>query len=59
MKMIDLKKDLKKRAKDEFKILKILESSFLIRLIGDDFEFEEFYCFFTEFCEVCSILLII
>ena len=36
----------------EFKLLKTLDSPFLIQLIGDSFNFDGFYCFVTELCEV-------
>ena len=36
----------------EFKVLTKLNSPYLIKLIQDDFSFNGFYCFLTEFCEV-------
>ena len=36
----------------EFKVLTKLESPYLIKLIQDDFLFNDFYCFLTEYCEV-------
>ena len=51
--MVDLNKiDSKTDHKKEYRLLRFLESPYLIRLITDDFYFEEFYCFVTELCEV-------
>ncbi len=36
----------------EFQILKLLDSPYLIKLIGEDFQNNEFYCFVMELCEV-------
>ncbi len=36
----------------EFKLLKSLNSPYLIQLIGENFNFYGFYCFVTELCEV-------
>ena len=54
--MIDLNKEQKYKAKDEYELLKKLDSPFLIKLIGNDFEFDGFYCFLTEFYEVKIII---
>ena len=51
--MINMKrKDLKLKPETEFKLLKLLDNPFLLRHIGDDFYFDDFYCFLTEFCQV-------
>ena len=53
------KKDLKINPEEEFKLLRSLDSPNLINHIGEDFYFNEFYCFVTEFGEVIEISLII
>ena len=39
----------------EFKLLKSLNSPYLIQLFGENFKFDGFYCFVTELCEVEKI----
>ena len=55
--MIDNAKDPNKKAKSEYELLKKLESRYLIKILGKDFHFEEFYCFITEFCDVINFII--
>ena len=41
----------------EFNLLKSLENPYLLRHTGNDFYFDEFYCFLTEFCAVIYFYL--
>ncbi len=54
--MVDLnklrKKGLKTHHEKEFKLLKLLDSPYLIKLIDNDFYSNGFYCFVMELCEV-------
>ena len=36
----------------EFELLKSLDSPYLIQLIGDNFNYDGFYCFVIELCKV-------
>jgi hypothetical protein len=53
--MIDINKNPKMVNENEYKLLKSLESPYLIRIIGEDFYFKDFYCFTMELCEVNEI----
>ena len=53
--MIELKTDSKQHhPKEEYEMLTRLDSPYLIKLIGEDFYFQDsdLYCFLTEFYEV-------